>query len=39
MDMDFSPEDLAFREEVRAFLAESLPVSVVRTFGTDRGID
>jgi len=25
MDMDFSPEDLAFREEVRAFLAESLP--------------
>lgn len=25
MDMDFSPEDLAFREEVRAFLAENLP--------------
>ena len=25
MDMNFSPEDLAFREEVRAFLAENLP--------------
>jgi alkylation response protein AidB-like acyl-CoA dehydrogenase len=25
MDMDFSPEDLAFREEVRDFLAENLP--------------
>ena len=25
MDMDFSPEDLAFREEVRAFLKEKLP--------------
>jgi hypothetical protein len=25
MDMDFSPEDLAFREEVRTFLAEHLP--------------
>ncbi|HSF11890.1 MAG TPA: acyl-CoA dehydrogenase family protein [Erythrobacter sp.] len=25
MDMDFSPEDLAFREEVRAFLADNLP--------------
>lgn len=25
MDMDFSPEDIAFREEVRAFLADNLP--------------
>ena len=25
MDMDFSPEDLAFREEVRAFLANESP--------------
>lgn len=25
MDMDFSPEDIAFREEVRSFLAENLP--------------
>lgn len=25
MDMDFAPEDLAFREEVRNFLAENLP--------------
>ena len=25
MDMDFSPEDLVFRDEVRAFLAENLP--------------
>ncbi|MEO1048539.1 MAG: acyl-CoA dehydrogenase family protein [Pseudomonadota bacterium] len=25
MDMDFSPEDIAFREEVRDFLAEKLP--------------
>jgi alkylation response protein AidB-like acyl-CoA dehydrogenase len=25
MDMDFSPEDLTFREEVRAFLAKNLP--------------
>lgn len=25
MDMDFSPEDLAFRDEVRAFIAENLP--------------
>lgn len=25
MDMDFSPEDIAFREEVRAFLHEKLP--------------
>jgi alkylation response protein AidB-like acyl-CoA dehydrogenase len=25
MDMDFSPQDLAFREEVRAFLKENLP--------------
>eukprot|EP00611_Tribonema_gayanum_P014591 TRINITY_DN26005_c0_g1_i1.p4 TRINITY_DN26005_c0_g1~~TRINITY_DN26005_c0_g1_i1.p4 ORF type:complete len:106 (+),score=14.19 TRINITY_DN26005_c0_g1_i1:230-547(+) len=25
MDMDFSPEDIAFREEVRTFLAENLP--------------
>ncbi|WP_095012639.1 acyl-CoA dehydrogenase family protein [Tsuneonella mangrovi] len=25
MDMDFSPADLAFREEVRAFISESLP--------------
>lgn len=25
MDMDFSPEDLAFREEVRAFLHDNLP--------------
>ena len=25
MDMDFSPEDLAFRDEVRTFLAENLP--------------
>ena len=25
MDMNFSPEDLAFREEVRDFLATSLP--------------
>ena len=25
MDMNFSPEDLAFREEVRDFLAENLP--------------
>jgi alkylation response protein AidB-like acyl-CoA dehydrogenase len=25
MDMDFSPEDLAFREEVRSFLADNLP--------------
>ena len=25
MDMNFSPEDLAFREEVRGFLAEKLP--------------
>jgi len=25
MDMDFSPEDIAFREEVRAFLRDNLP--------------
>ncbi|TNE59658.1 MAG: acyl-CoA dehydrogenase, partial [Sphingomonadales bacterium] len=25
MDMDFSPEDIAFREEVRSFLKEKLP--------------
>ena len=25
MDMDFSPEDLAFRDEVRTFLADHLP--------------
>ena len=25
MDMDFSPEDVAFRDEVRTFLAENLP--------------
>ena len=25
MDMDFSPEDIAFREEVRAFLKDNLP--------------
>lgn len=25
MDMEFSPEDIAFREEVRAFLADNLP--------------
>ena len=25
MDMDFSPQDLAFRDEVRTFLAENLP--------------
>ncbi len=25
MDMNFSPEDIAFREDVRAFLAEKLP--------------
>ena len=25
MDFDFSPEDEAFRDEVRAFLAEQLP--------------
>ena len=25
MDMDFSSEDLAFRDEVRTFLAENLP--------------
>ena len=25
MDMDFSPEDLAFREEVRSFLKDNLP--------------
>ena len=30
MDMDFSPEDLAFRDEVRAFLKESLPNSKIR---------
>ena len=25
MDLDFSPEEVAFRDEVRAFLAEHLP--------------
>ena len=37
MDMDFSPEDLAFRDEVRTFLAENLPdrirVGAQRTSG------
>ncbi|MEQ8772751.1 MAG: acyl-CoA dehydrogenase family protein, partial [Erythrobacter sp.] len=28
MDMDFSPEDLAFREEVRDFLEHNLPASL-----------
>ena len=28
MDLDFSPEDNAFREEVRAFLAESYPAEL-----------
>ncbi|GAA4042520.1 acyl-CoA dehydrogenase family protein [Parerythrobacter jejuensis] len=28
MDMEFSPEDLAFREEVRSFLKEELPESL-----------
>ena len=25
MNLDFSPEDLAFRDEVRAFIAENYP--------------
>ena len=25
MDLDYAPEDLAFREEVRAFIASELP--------------
>ncbi|HEX3919440.1 MAG TPA: acyl-CoA dehydrogenase family protein [Caulobacteraceae bacterium] len=28
MDLDFSPEDVAFREEVRAFLAEAYPAEL-----------
>lgn len=29
MDLDFSPEELAFRDEVRAFLAEHLPRHII----------
>ena len=28
MNLDFSPEDLAFRDEVRAFIAANYPVSL-----------
>src|SRR5262249_36858223 len=28
MDLDFSPEDIAFRDEVRTFLAEAFPQSL-----------
>lgn len=41
MDLSYSPEDLAFRDEVRAFLAEKLPKEMseaVRT-GSDLGKD
>jgi len=30
MDMGFSPQELTFRDEVRAFLAESLPERLKR---------
>jgi acyl-CoA dehydrogenase len=30
MDLDFSPEELAFRDEVRAFIAANLPAETVR---------
>jgi alkylation response protein AidB-like acyl-CoA dehydrogenase len=30
MDAQFSPEDAAFREEVRAFIAENLPEKIQR---------
>eukprot|EP01030_Chromulinospumella_sphaerica_P012976 gene12976-12759_t len=28
MNLDFSPEDLAFRDEVRAFVTENYPVEL-----------
>ena len=28
MNLDFSPEDLAFRDEVRAFIAENYPAGL-----------
>ena len=30
MDLDFSPEDLAFRDEVRAFIDENYPAAPAR---------
>ena len=35
MNLDFSPEDLAFRDEVRAFIADNYPERL-REFGGDR---
>lgn len=32
MDLSLSPADLAFRDEVRAFIAESLPADIAATF-------
>lgn len=33
MDLEFSPEDLAFREEARAFIAENYPGEAARQAG------
>jgi alkylation response protein AidB-like acyl-CoA dehydrogenase len=39
MDLDFTPEDKAFREEVRAFIARELPDTVRRKLEQGRALD
>jgi alkylation response protein AidB-like acyl-CoA dehydrogenase len=38
MDLSFSPEEIAFREEVRAFLAEALPAEIRRKMEQGRAL-
>ncbi len=39
MDLDYAPEDLAFREEVRAFIASELPPDVRAKLGQGRALE
>lgn len=39
MDLAFSDDDLAFREEVRAFIAEKLPADIAESVQQGRSID
>lgn len=39
MDLDLSPENVAFRDEVRAWLAENVPAEPLKSFDTAEGFE
>ena len=38
MNLDFSPQDVAFRQEVRDFIAAEYPAALRETLAADRGL-